>query len=259
MKRFGLGMAGLLAALLLAGTAREAKAQNFFGSALVSMQAPAQASPQTEACYPAGCHPPACLPTLPDPSPNAIVPHPHPGTPGSSDQHCIVIVNGCPVVDKTYCVNKFYYVYYKIKNVDVKYDKIDVKYYPLPKVCSVDHPCPPCVAAGGYGKADHAGTIKDESELAAIQQTLPSPSATPAPATSDPAATLAPAPQPPVVQEPAAAATPTAAASPAKQWIWLSAEGVYGYGYQRTDGYWEIDAGSRSATLPQATTVAANK
>ncbi len=51
-----------------------------------------------------------------------------------------------------------------------------------------------------------------------------------------------------------ASATPAAAqntptAAPAKTWVWLASEGVYGYGYQRADGYWEIDAGSRRASL----------
>ena len=44
-------------------------------------------------------------------------------------------------------------------------------------------------------------------------------------------------------------ATPTAPPTPQKQWVWLAQEGVYGYGYQRSDGFWEIDSGSRRATL----------
>jgi hypothetical protein len=47
----------------------------------------------------------------------------------------------------------------------------------------------------------------------------------------------------------APAATTTQATAPQKQWVWLAQEGVYGFGYQRTDGLWEIDAGSRRTSL----------
>jgi hypothetical protein len=40
--------------------------------------------------------------------------------------------------------------------------------------------------------------------------------------------------------------------TPAKQWVWLQNEGAYGYGYQRADGLWEIDQGSRRTTPPDA-------
>jgi hypothetical protein len=67
------------------------------------------------------------------------------------------------------------------------------------------------------------------------------------PIPSAPAAT-APNPAAAANQPPAAGQT-TAAAAPAKQWVWLTQEGVYGYGYQRADGYWEIDPDSRRPTL----------
>jgi hypothetical protein len=52
----------------------------------------------------------------------------------------------------------------------------------------------------------------------------------------------------------APAATPAAPAdTPAKQWVWLPYEGVYGYGYQRADGYWVIDEGSRQSNPPTTT------
>jgi hypothetical protein len=63
----------------------------------------------------------------------------------------------------------------------------------------------------------------------------------------------APAPNPAAAPTQAPAAQPTAAAAaaatPQKQWVWLAQEGVYGFGYQRPDGLWEIDAGSRRPTL----------
>jgi hypothetical protein len=80
----------------------------------------------------------------------------------------------------------------------------------------------------------------------------PSAAGAPAPTTVAPPA---PAPNPTAAgnQAPAAQPTTTAAApaesGPQKQWVWLSQEGVYGYGYQRTDGYWEIDPNSRRPTL----------
>ena len=64
-----------------------------------------------------------------------------------------------------------------------------------------------------------------------------------------------PAPAPP----PAATATPLANAEPApappaasKQWVWLWRQNLWGFGYQRTDGLWVIDAGSKRAPAPAA-------
>jgi uncharacterized protein YkwD len=60
------------------------------------------------------------------------------------------------------------------------------------------------------------------------------------------AATAAEPPPPP----PTAVPDP-AAATPAKQWVWLTSQGVWGYGYQRTDGLWVIDPGSKRAPAAQ--------
>jgi hypothetical protein len=71
-----------------------------------------------------------------------------------------------------------------------------------------------------------------------------------APVQSQPTAPAAPATLQATAPAPAAAPTMVAQATDTrKQWVWLSQEGVYGYGYQRTDGYWEIDPDSRRATL----------
>jgi len=38
--------------------------------------------------------------------------------------------------------------------------------------------------------------------------------------------------------------------TPPKRWIWLQKQGLYGFGYQRPDGLWVIDAGSKRPDLP---------
>ena len=72
-----------------------------------------------------------------------------------------------------------------------------------------------------------------------------------------PAAPMAPAPAPVVAVEKAAE----------KRWIWLPAQKVYGYGFQRADGLWVIDEGTKrpapptvqsAVSAPLATTTAAN-
>jgi uncharacterized protein YkwD len=60
------------------------------------------------------------------------------------------------------------------------------------------------------------------------------------------AATAAEPPPPPAAPAPAAAA-----AAPAKQWVWLTSQGVWGFGYQRADGLWVIDPGSKRAPAAQ--------
>jgi len=71
--------------------------------------------------------------------------------------------------------------------------------------------------------------------------------AAPAPAADVPNPAYTPtsftAPAPPTY---AATFEPTAA----KQWVWLRSQGVYGFGYQRTDGLWVIDAGSKRLPAP---------
>jgi hypothetical protein len=87
-----------------------------------------------------------------------------------------------------------------------------------------------------------APTAPAAASSAASEAAPPVTSAAPAPA-SNPAA----APN----QAPAARPMTTAAnsAAPQKQWVWLTQEGVYGFGYQRTDGLWEIDPDSRRPAL----------
>lgn len=115
----------------------------------------------------------------------------------------------------------------------------------------------------GQGHVDHSqgAAPQDQGQPGAPPQPQPQPQ--PDPAAEPPAAPQpAPAPAPgtadlttpgtnPAMSQPAHApvAEPAPANTPAKQWIWLPYEGVYGYGYQRADGYWEIDPNSRRKTL----------
>jgi cysteine-rich secretory family protein len=41
-----------------------------------------------------------------------------------------------------------------------------------------------------------------------------------------------------------------AAAAPRKQWVWLKSQELWGYGYQRSDGLWVIDPGSKRKAAP---------
>jgi len=42
-----------------------------------------------------------------------------------------------------------------------------------------------------------------------------------------------------------AGATTATLSDPVKQWVWLPKQNCWGYGYQRPDGYWQIDPGSK--------------
>lgn len=52
---------------------------------------------------------------------------------------------------------------------------------------------------------------------------------------------------PPTVRH---ASLPRAAAFPPKQWVWLTKQGVWGFGWQRWDGLWVIDPGSKRPPAP---------
>jgi hypothetical protein len=109
--------------------------------------------------------------------------------------------------------------------------------------------------------AQAAQIIKELSESLAkagttnpgAADTAPAASATSPASTSVQPQPVAPATEATVQATAPAPATAPPAVAPApdvkKQWVWLSLEGVYGFGYQRADGYWEIDPGSRRATL----------
>lgn len=47
--------------------------------------------------------------------------------------------------------------------------------------------------------------------------------------------------------EETATPNPAKTAAPTKQWVWLKKQNCWGYGYQRSDGYWIIDPGSKRA------------
>ncbi len=48
----------------------------------------------------------------------------------------------------------------------------------------------------------------------------------------------------------AAATEATAEAAASRQWVWLYRQGLWGFGYQRGDGLWVIDAGTKQAETP---------
>jgi len=76
------------------------------------------------------------------------------------------------------------------------------------------------------------------------------PAAPTAPTAAAPTAPVAVTPSMPVAPQPAAPVA-AAAVGPQKQWVWLTEERIYGFGYQRADGYWIIDPNSKRPTLPE--------
>jgi len=103
-----------------------------------------------------------------------------------------------------------------------------------------------------YPPAKASAILKELTEsLAKASKDGATEAAPPVPTVTPTAAPAAPA--PPVQASAPAPATPAptqaqATATP-KQWVWLAQEGVYGFGYLRTDGLWEIDPDSRRPTL----------
>jgi hypothetical protein len=249
MRTFRLVWAGAIAAFaILAGgqqaTAQEASGQ-FYG--YTSQQAPLP-SGQGSGCYVEkwGCHvevcpPPACH----------NVQLPVPGLEIPSCQNAYVIVNeGPPQQPQTITVFRNHYVPIKIvtQPTTVVPVNIVVKWREIHYLCD----CPP-------------GTSQCPHIPAGSSQAMPAPQASnDSKATAPSAAELAQGSTPPAETAAAAAAIPvaTAPAAPAapaestssKRWVWLKKQGAYGYGYQRPDGLWVIDAGSMRPTLPTAET-----
>jgi hypothetical protein len=121
-----------------------------------------------------------------------------------------------------------------------------------------------CDSAGNPLPAPQATAVLKELEKQYASNAPAGPTTAPAaPAAASPSASEAappvtsnspkPAPSPAAAPNQASAAGPTttaaASAAPQKQWVWLTQEGLYGYGYQRSDGLWEIDADSRRPSL----------
>lgn len=157
---------------------------------------------------------------------------PVPGLESPSCQNAIPILNEmAPPPPRTVTIFRNHYVPIRIQNVPtpVQPVNIEVRWREIHYLCD----CPP-----GTSQCPHiptgtpqmgAADQPESGEPTALASVTPAPAA--APATPEPA---------PVAQ----------ANTPAKQWVWLQAQGLYGFGYQRPDGRWVIDPNSKRPTLP---------
>jgi len=176
----------------------------------------------------------------------------------------------CLVPGRTIEIPQYRVKYYVLKPIYKHVDKIvNVGPFDVCVVCGPEKPCPSCVAAGGFGKGNHAGELTEQLAKAIKGDTVKGAPAAPAAEEAGPAvkaedvrpaapadtsatrAAVQPQPAAPVVP-PAPAATRTAelpaaptpaptAGGPPKQWVWLSGQGMWGFGFQRPDGYWVIE------------------
>lgn len=163
--------------------------------------------------------------------------------------------------DKVYVTHKItldrkYPVYVHLREQSYQGVEIEERWTPYCVICTKDKPCPRHVKgqtpADLPGPADPLGTAP--SPAAPTSSNAPNPGEAPTQVTASPGepspttTTPAEAPAPTVAAAPSTAPTPAespaspAATGPAKQWVWLAYEGVWGYGHQRADGYWEIES-----------------
>ena len=222
------------------------------------------------ACYsitaPTGnwsCYTPTMQPSCPDYTQ-------HPPTP-CWDTLCHDTVS----IDHKVVLNRYYPVYIHLKEGNhYRGVQIEEKWQPVCILCTKTNPCSkhkgdqapadlpaPTTTPGASSATSPTSPAAEGPVTHPVQQASggdapaansapvgPAPSApSPVPdqiATPAPAQTTTPAPVP---VAPVTAAAEAPAPAPAKQWVWLAYEGVWGYGYQRVDGYWEIDPGSRRA------------
>ncbi len=275
MRAFGRTFSGLIATIALGLCGQQASAQQYYGYA--GAQAPPAASPQTNtACYPPGsCHPDrgygchvtvcpcpcqqagACIPGIPD----IHVP--------SCQNPCIVYDEGPPTTTPvTVDIWRNCYVPVKIVKKEgpstITPVNINVRWREVHFLCDASGaPIPPARATEllkelqslyANAKDSKAGAVSPATETgAAAPNQAPSvpaavPGSAPTAAQNNAPASVPPATAPPA-SAPPANATQVQANLPNKQWVWLDYEGVYGYGYQRSDGLWVIDEGSRRSTL----------
>jgi hypothetical protein len=145
--------------------------------------------------------------------------------------------------------------------VNAKGEPIDKDGRVLPQ--PTPSPLPPpgtTYPTSGVMPSSQQGASNSPAPTGALVATTAGNNAPPVSAPVAPTQPAAPAPAPAATTT--TSTTPAAPASvpangPAKQWVFLPSEGVYGYGYQRADGYWIIDEGSRQAN-PPTTTASAN-
>jgi hypothetical protein len=284
MKSFRLlGMSAMFAAVLGALGPR-AEAQQFYGFRASPDQLATLLASLATAQTPPGCAPllpkfgcditPTTPPTLTCPPDLLPV----------TQQICIILCDQKPPgpVDLTITKNVFLPVVIKNNtppnvlpvNIKVQWQPIhflaNEKGQPIDQAGNVLPNDPKVVppAPAGVNPSSHSGVAAPSPQSSnaatapgtALASTAAGPGTAPVSTAVVSTQPVAPAPAPtttaPGTTASAAPATVQANA-PTKQWVWLSYEGVYGYGYQRADGYWIIDEGSRTKTLPTASTAPA--
>jgi hypothetical protein len=166
-------------------------------------------------------------------------------------QVCEIIDEGPPTAQCQWVnIYRNCYVPIKIKKVpgpsNVTPINIQVNWREVHVLCDSTGAPIPSAQAAAILKELNESMAKSQAPGAGSSGTTVAPSAS---------QSTAPAPAAPAQDQPSASATvasasaPAQASSPTKQWVWLAQEGVYGYGYQRPDGLWEIEPGSRRPTL----------
>ncbi|MDR3639629.1 MAG: hypothetical protein P4L84_37865 [Isosphaeraceae bacterium] len=229
-------------------------------------------------CVPPGCTPstpPGCvtLPTIgcaitPCPPPTYICPPSGGVTHGICYVYCDQPPTWQPI---TYTITRNYYVPIYIQNnqppnvlpVNLNYQWQPIHYLsdkdgnPIDKDGKLLPNPPGLIPKPGTG-VPYSAPVAPSSQQGADASKAPAGPVVSTPANDKPPVDLAPAAPAtatttPAPEAPAAPAT-AQANTPAKRWVWLNYERVYAYGYQRADGYWIIDEGSRRPTLPATTT-----
>jgi hypothetical protein len=231
-------------------TAQEASGQ-YYGYPGKQAPMPSGQGQSGHGCYVEmwGCHVEVC----PPPSCHNVN-LPVPGLENPSCQNAYVIVTEAPPQQpQTITVFRNHYVPIRIvtKPTPVVPVNIVVKWREIHYLCD----CPP-----GSSQCPHVptGSPQQGSPQAGSPQASSADPKT-APTTAVVAAPAAPAtPATPVAS--AAPATPAAPAvvpenPPAKRWVWLQKQGLFGFGYQRTDGLWVIDPASKRPTPPEGQTI----
>jgi hypothetical protein len=243
---------GCLAALAMSGG--QASAEYYgYGGEQASGQAPAPSGQANYTCQPSSCYVekhgcwvyPCPCPCNPAKTCYEINEHLPPIKPPPTCQevpYCEV-KSELPAHERPVCVEiwRNCYVPIRVKKVEVPGPPIltatfQVKWREYHVLCKED------------------GTPLSSEQSAAVLKELGAQfadAAAPAPASAAaPAPAPAPAAAPGAVPAPPFAPPVAQAEAPVKRWVWLEKQGLYGFGYQRPDGLWVIDPGSKRPTLP---------
>lgn len=247
---FGIAIAGLLT-----GAGKTAEAQVY------AQQYAMQPAPSPQSGYPvppAGCYgspptsaacysygPPrgdACYSRMDRPN----YPHDH-QLPGTPDYW--TLCHDTATVTHTVYLTRYYPVYVHLQAKKHEGVHIEEVWKPLCKLCTPEHPCPrhehgqmpsdlPPPATGGAPATPQAAADAPAPSSAVADQ----------PQAVQPAAPVATQPAPPTPAPPMA--PPAQAAAPQKRWVYLTAQNLWAYGYQRADGLWVVDQGTKRSTPP---------